>query len=261
MKPIRILIPIFVVFLISSCSSYQRTPAQKSGKFFTPRNWQIPIEKEEEAAVATETSPAPAQPKPIIELPDDPRDPDEQMIGYASWYGPGFHGERTANGEQYDQNGLTAAHRFLPMNTWVRVTNLENDKTVIVRINDRGPYKKNRIIDLTHKAAETLEFKDQGTARVSLKVIRYPKDYNPTEGMTPYKQSVVQIGVFSTQQRADAFMLQLNQKYTKIPIFIETRKDLFYVLAGPYEDKSNADQISSALKEEGIDNFVRSYKK
>ena len=69
------------------------------------------------------------------------------------------------------------------------------------------------------------------------------------------------MGVFSTQQRADTFKLQLSQKYTKISIFVETKKDLFYVLAGPYEDKPRADQISSALKGEGIDNFVRSYKK
>lgn len=264
MKQILVLIPLLVIFLASSCTpTYKRQPAQSGRKFFTPRNWQIPIEKEGQPS---SPSAAPTQPKskPVIVLPDEedePKNPEEQMIGFASWYGPGFHGEKTANGEQYDQDALTAAHRFLPMNTWVQVTNLENNKTVIVRINDRGPYKKNRIIDLTRRAAESLEFKEQGTARVSLKIIRYPKDYDPTEGMTPYKQMIVQIGVFSTRQRADAFKMQLNQKYAKIPIFVETRKELFYVLAGPYEEKKDADRVSSALKREGIDNFVRSYKK
>jgi rare lipoprotein A len=183
------------------------------------------------------------------------------MIGYASWYGPGFHGGKTANGENYDQDELTAAHRILPMNTWVRVTNLENNKTVIVRINDRGPYKKNRIIDLTRKAAEILGFKDQGTARVSLTIVKYPKDYDPEKGLEPYKQLIVQIAVFSTQERADSFKLQLAQKYTQLPLLVETRKELFYVLAGPYETKQAATKISDALKQDGIDNFVRTYRK
>ena len=71
----------------------------------------------------------------------------------ASWYGPGFHGGKTANGERYDQEALTAAHRTLPMPSIVRVTNLENGRSAIIRINDRGPFARNRIIDLSHAAA------------------------------------------------------------------------------------------------------------
>lgn len=258
--------------MISACSTSNRPqPPERDKDFFTPRNWQIPIVTEEKKSPST-TEPAPQviaepqrEPEPKAQevekqiLADS--EPDEQMVGYASWYGPGFHGEKTANGEKYDQNELTAAHRILPMNTWVRVTNQENNRTVIVRINDRGPYKKNRIIDLTRKAAEILEFKDQGTARVTLKVVKYPKDYDPQKGLTPYKQTIIQIAVFSTQQRADSYKLQLSQKYTKLPIFIETKKDLYYVLIGPYEDKQNATEVSQALKADGVDNFVRSYKK
>src|SRR5690606_26117103 len=76
--------------------------------------------------------------------------------GVASWYGPGFHGRKTANGEIYDQNEFTAAHRTLPFNTLVRVENLRNGRSVIVRINDRGPFVDDRIIDLSHKAARNL---------------------------------------------------------------------------------------------------------
>lgn len=91
--------------------------------------------------------------------------------GIASWYGPDFHGKRTANGEIYDKNELTAAHRTLQMPSLVRVTNLENGRAVVVRINDRGPFKKGRIIDVSERAAELLAFKNRGTARVRVQVL------------------------------------------------------------------------------------------
>lgn len=86
--------------------------------------------------------------------------------GIASWYGPDFHGKATANGERYDMNALTAAHRTLPMPTIVRVTNLENGKSIRLRVNDRGPYARGRIIDLSKRAAQLLGFHANGTARV-----------------------------------------------------------------------------------------------
>ncbi|MBK1668039.1 hypothetical protein CKO28_08315 [Rhodovibrio sodomensis] len=91
--------------------------------------------------------------------------------GIASWYGPGFHGETTANGETYDQNDLTAAHRTLPMPSIVRVTNLENGKSIKLRVNDRGPFARGRIIDVSARAAELLEFKQQGTAKVRVEIV------------------------------------------------------------------------------------------
>lgn len=91
--------------------------------------------------------------------------------GIASWYGPNFHGKRTANGEIYNQNDLTAAHRTLQMPSLVRVTNLENGRSVVVRINDRGPFKRGRVIDVSRKAAELLGFIGNGTARVRLEVL------------------------------------------------------------------------------------------
>jgi len=86
--------------------------------------------------------------------------------GEASWYGPGFHGHETANGEQFDTEDMTAAHRTLPMPSVVRVTNLENGKSVVVRVNDRGPFKRNRIIDVSKSAAKALDFHGQGTTHV-----------------------------------------------------------------------------------------------
>ncbi len=93
------------------------------------------------------------------------------QIGIASWYGPGFHGKRTANGERYNQNAMTAAHKTLPLSTVVKVTNLENNKTVVVRINDRGPYYGNRILDLSKKAAQSLGISHRGTAKIKLQVL------------------------------------------------------------------------------------------
>jgi rare lipoprotein A len=91
--------------------------------------------------------------------------------GFASWYGDDFHGRLTANGEVFDMAGLTAAHPTLPMPCYARVTNLSNRKSLIVRVNDRGPYHGNRLIDLSHKAAEMLEFRGNGVARVRVEYV------------------------------------------------------------------------------------------
>jgi rare lipoprotein A len=91
--------------------------------------------------------------------------------GIASWYGPGFHGNRTANGEVYDENGLTAAHKTLPMPSMVRVTNLENGRSIQVRVNDRGPFEAGRVIDMTRRGAQLLGFIDRGTARVRVEIL------------------------------------------------------------------------------------------
>ncbi len=99
-------------------------------------------------------------------------DPDYDQVGTASWYGPKFHGSLTANGETYDMDGMTAAHPTLPMPSWVRVTNLENGRSTILRINDRGPFKKNRLIDLSRAAARELNIMRKGTAHVRVTMIR-----------------------------------------------------------------------------------------
>lgn len=91
-----------------------------------------------------------------------------RQVGTASWYGPGFHGRETASGERFDQNGLTAAHRTLPLGTRAVVTNLENGRSVEVEINDRGPYAGNRVVDLSRGAAARLGMLDDGLARVRI---------------------------------------------------------------------------------------------
>ncbi|MCF2135071.1 MULTISPECIES: septal ring lytic transglycosylase RlpA family protein [Burkholderiaceae] len=99
---------------------------------------------------------------------DAPDVSDFKQEGRASWYGPRFHGRRTANGERFDKNALTAAHRRLPLSSFVRVTNVANKRSVVVRINDRGPYHSGRIIDVSQAAASALGLQHSGTARVRL---------------------------------------------------------------------------------------------
>ena len=101
-------------------------------------------------------------------IPESRESTDDALRGWASWYGPGFHGRLTANGEPFDMHGLTAAHRTLPLGSQVKVRNLKNDKSIVVRINDRGPYKHNRMLDLSYGAARELEVFPAGSALVEV---------------------------------------------------------------------------------------------
>jgi rare lipoprotein A len=98
-------------------------------------------------------------------------DPNYRAEGMASWYGDDFHGRRTANGEVFDMTSLTAAHPTLPIPSYVRVTNVRNGKSLIVRVNDRGPYHGNRLIDVSHRAADLLEFRSNGVAKVRVEYV------------------------------------------------------------------------------------------
>jgi rare lipoprotein A len=142
------------------------------------------------ALLAAACSTTHQEPSPVVSLPSTtgiykignpyqiegtwyyPREqPDYDETGIASWYGPPFHGRHTANGEVYDSNALTAAHRTLPMPVNVRVTNLDNGKSLILRVNDRGPYARGRIIDVSARAAQLLGFQGAGTAKVRVTYI------------------------------------------------------------------------------------------
>ena len=113
------------------------------------------------------------------------------QTGIASWYGDDFHGKRTANGEIYDMHKLTAAHKTLAFNTLVQVENLDNGKQVTVRINDRGPFIKDRIIDLSYKAAQDLGSYDEGVAPVNLRIIKPGRVNTPTDRVQTLEKEVV----------------------------------------------------------------------
>jgi len=107
----------------------------------------------------------------------------------ASWYGPGFHGRKTANGETYNMNGISAAHKTLPFGTWLRVTNLKNNQRLFVRVNDRGPYIDGREIDLSLGAAKSLDMLDQGVAKVKIEI------YKPTTSIAQSLNEIYNIPV------------------------------------------------------------------
>ncbi len=124
-----------------------------------------------------------------------PADPDFEQVGTASWYGPGFHGKLTANGERYDMDAMTAAHRTLPFGTRVEVTNLSNGRSATFRINDRGPFIRGRIIDLSRRGAEVLGFRGAGVTKVRVQAAlttpqRAAAPAQPRPRATPYKASL-----------------------------------------------------------------------
>jgi rare lipoprotein A len=114
---------------------------------------------------------APATKGPKSTKPSTPKPAKPYQIGKASWYGKPFQGQTTASGEPYDMFQFTAAHRYLPLGTWVKVTNLRNARWVMVRVNDRGPVPENRIIDLSYGAASILEFRHKGIETVRLDIV------------------------------------------------------------------------------------------
>ncbi len=127
--------------------------------------------------------------------------------GEASWYGPGFHGNKTANGEQYDMHKLTAAHRTLPLGSVAVVHSLTSGRQVTVRINDRGPFARGRILDLSLAGARALDMVGNGTDRVELRVIDYIAQ---PEGMGPLR---VQVGAFADLQNARALFAQIQRNF------------------------------------------------
>ena len=168
--------------------------------------------------------------------------------GVASWYGPGFHGKTTSNGERYNQNSLTAAHKLLPFDTKLRVTNLKNGRSVIVRINDRGPFVGSRIIDLSRAAAKELDMLGTGTARVRLVALeggKKPVRITPDGDMDG--RFYIQIGAFRELPRAKALAETMRKRGYGCRISGHDGSVLHFVQLGPYFSKSAADQASRPL--------------
>jgi len=156
-------------------------------------------------------------------LPAPRSEPGE--IGVASWYGNEFHGRRTSSGEVFDQNDLTAAHRTLPFGTHVMVTNLANDRSVVVRINDRGPFVRGRIIDLSYAAARVLGLIGPGTGRVRLEVLGGAESPSPAVPAEVW----VQVGAFSVQENAHRLKRELERSYAGVAVSsLETDRGVYY---------------------------------
>ncbi|MBG0777445.1 MAG: septal ring lytic transglycosylase RlpA family protein [Desulfovibrionaceae bacterium] len=176
--------------------------------------------------------------------------------GLASWYGQDFHGKRTASGEVYDMHAMTAAHKLLPFGTRVRVTNLENGQAVEVRINDRGPFIKGRIIDLSREAGERIGLAGPGVARVRVQTVGRVSGLVAGElGGAFY----VQVGSFGVRENADSLRAKLIEKgYTegRVQPAVVGGKDFWRVQAGPYTGLNAALKAQQTLEEEYPSSFV-----
>jgi rare lipoprotein A len=168
------------------------------------------------------------------------------QTGIASWYGPNFHGRATSNREIYDMNELTAAHQTLPFGTRVLVTNLENGRTAAVRINDRGPFVKNRIIDLSYAAARLLGMIGPGTAPVRLDIL---KSQGPPPAPVRY---AIQVGSFASEESARELKTRLGRRYGPVEIVpFSAAGRTYYRVRLPANDRSSSEDLARRLSSDG----------
>jgi rare lipoprotein A len=176
--------------------------------------------------------------------------------GVASWYGPTFHGGNTSSGEPYDMYGMTAAHKTLPLPTYARVTNLRNGRSVVVRINDRGPFVANRLIDLSYTAAAKLDMIRDGTTLVEVRALipGVPDDLSRSAALPP-PALYLQAGAFADAQNAQRLLARLQaaglaSAFIVLPL--EGKSRLYRVRLGPVGSVAEFDRLASELAALGI---------
>ena len=172
------------------------------------------------------------------------------QTGIASWYGPGFHGKATASGEIYNQNDLTAAHQTLPLGTKVVVTNLENGSATEVVVNDRGPFAKNRIIDLSYAAAQSIDMVRPGTALVRIDVINSPARLRAIRDSLDY---TLQLGSFAQLENAQQLRERAAQSFADVTITpLHARDTVYYrVHLGTFSNRGAAEEQARRLSHAG----------
>jgi rare lipoprotein A len=202
-----------------------------------------------------------------------------EQKGQASFYADKFHGRITANGEAYDQNLLTAAHLTLPFGSYVKVTNIDNNMSVVVRINDRGPFVQGRIIDLSKKAAESLDFVQKGLARVKIEIINPETDVNTIQieevpGVDEdefYRMEVsrtqpagygVQIGSFKELVNLMRLTEKLSNKYKNevtVQVTLVNDVKIYRVIVGTMKSRPEAERAMKRLKNDYPDSFIYTF--
>ena len=194
--------------------------------------------------------------------------------GVASWYGRRYHGQKTSSGEIYDMYGMTAAHPILPIPSYVRVTNPENGKSVVVRVNDRGPFKKDRLIDLSYAAAHKLRIVGKGSGQVEVEAI-LPGTPQPVATAEPAQPtlnmdktletapaasgSFVQVGAFKSKDNADLLRDKLRQQNLAENVVVENwyTNGIYRVRLGPYSSRDDAIRAAGEIKQSlGVSTLV-----
>lgn len=193
--------------------------------------------------------------------------------GVASWYGSKFHGKRTSSGEPYDMHGMTAAHKTLPLPTYVKVTNLKNSRVVVLKVNDRGPFHDNRIIDLSHTAATKLGIKATGTGLVEVEAIN-PEHWNgatlsstqhntapiattsPQENALATANLYLQLGAFVSSDNAYNLKNRVNStiqpNLASVSTALMNSQQYYRVRIGPINTVEYADELSHTLNQKGF---------
>jgi len=236
----RILLLIFVLLLVVGCSSQYDIRTDPAGV-------EIPGSSKKEQGEKTASG----------------ADDRFYEVGIASWYGGKFNGRRTSNGEIYDMYKLTAAHKELPFNTIVEVENMRNRKKVIVRINDRGPFVKDRIIDLSYKAAISLDMDDVGTAPVVLRVVdlmdgeRGEKIVVRKADYSHRSEFYLQAGAFSQSANAESLLSQLNYYSSELKFRILSENGYSKVLSAKISTRDDAERLKRTLEDLGFDTFIK----
>jgi rare lipoprotein A len=185
-----------------------------------------------------------------------------EQTGTASWYGKKFHGHKTSNMETFDMYKLTAAHRTLPLPSYVEVTNLDNNKKVVVRVNDRGPFKSKRIIDLSWAAAKALDYDTKGLANVRIKLLQSPgvqfaskPEKQPTRPEDK-EYKYLQVGAFSDKTKALDIASDLS-KLVLLPVYVSdtlAQGPLYRVRIGPLTEEENIIDIIQKVQNKGFFN-------
>ena len=190
-----------------------------------------------------------------VQTPAAPARVGAVETGVASWYGVPYHGRRAASGEIYDMEKLTAAHRSLPFETWVEVTNLSNGRSVGVRINDRGPFVHGRIIDLSQAAARDIGMLGPGTARVQLRVIAPPAGAqlaSSSQAAPPVAWYAVQAGAFADQNRAESLRAAMVESFAEARVIQgDDTPPLWHVLVGREMTIEQANELAVRVRQQG----------
>ncbi len=208
--------------------------------------------------------------EPIKEIPSSPTEKIQTIskkgrvqYGVASWYGPDFHGKPTASGVIYDMYALTAAHQSLPMGTHVMVTNLSNNLSLEVIINDRGPFIKERVIDLSYCAAMILGIIEEGTAKVRLEILDKGPSADRADFNRVKKGYTIQVASFSKEEAAFFLKEALQGEFPDVQIVpFQTSTQRFYrVRIGEFSEKSHAMEVAQKLIKKGYNVIITSLNK
>jgi rare lipoprotein A len=246
------IITILLVFILSGCSTQQIKTSD--------------ISSQTSEAIASTTPQKTRHHSTLHFGVNKPGDEDESLLpritrylkqGIASWYGPGFHGKKTASGEIYDMYAMTAAHNTLPIPSYARVTNLENQRSVIVRINDRGPFHGDRVMDLSYAAAKKLDLAQSGTGTVEIKAIAPEQALTQQQDNTGKhdKNVYLNVGTFNNKKKALNLQNKISASHLPHPKILPSKhkgSTLYKVQMGPIKSAENVHKLNLQLAKLGI---------